>query len=176
MFSQLEGNELFIGPGLGYNPDIEHSYKKSKIIEDYWKFDLIEKEWFKLGDGTSYLKNENLIIVSSFLKKYPESKYLNEIKQWRNKLAYNEPFVDYYFRHPAYQDYPVVGISWKQANDFSAWRTDRVNEMILDREGVVNFDVMLDASGDNNMNTRAYLANQYEFTKVNSTKKLFRKN
>lgn len=38
----------------------------------------------------TYLKNENLIIVSSFLKKYPESKYLNEIKQWRNKLAYLE--------------------------------------------------------------------------------------
>ena len=38
----------------------------------------------------TYLRNENLIIVGSFLKKYPESKYLNEIKQWRNKLAYIE--------------------------------------------------------------------------------------
>jgi tetratricopeptide (TPR) repeat protein len=38
----------------------------------------------------TYLRNENLIIVSSFLKKYPESKYLNEIKQWRNKIAYLE--------------------------------------------------------------------------------------
>lgn len=69
MFSQLEGNELFIGPGLGYNPDIEHSYKKSKIIEDYWKFDLIEKEWFKLGDGTSYLKNEIYHLVYHYKNK-----------------------------------------------------------------------------------------------------------
>jgi len=58
MFSQLEGNELFIGPGLGYNPDIEHSYNKAQFINDYWKFDLIEKEWFKLGEGISYLKNQ----------------------------------------------------------------------------------------------------------------------
>jgi hypothetical protein len=69
MFSQLEGNELFIGPGLGYNPDIENSYKKSKFIEDYWKFDLIEKEWFKLGDGTPYFKNKTYHLVYHFKNK-----------------------------------------------------------------------------------------------------------
>ncbi len=54
--------------------------------------DNITKLFDKL-DSTltqTYLRNENLIIVGSFLKKYPESKYLNEIKQWRNKLAYIE--------------------------------------------------------------------------------------
>ena len=47
---------------------------------------------------------------------------------WRSELAYNEPLVEYYFRHPAYNYYPVVGVSWKQANDFCLWRSDRVNE------------------------------------------------
>ncbi len=50
---------------------------------------------------------------------------------WRSRLAYNEPYVEYYFRHPAYQNYPVVGVSWLQATDYCAWRTDRVNEKIL---------------------------------------------
>lgn len=59
---------------------------------------------------------------------------------WREKLAYNEPYVEYYLRHPAYRDYPVVGISWLQATEFCAWRTDRVNEYILFREGILNFD------------------------------------
>ncbi len=58
---------------------------------------------------------------------------------WREKLAYNEPYVEYYLRHPAYRDYPVVGVSWLQANDFCAWRTDRVNEYILVREGILNW-------------------------------------
>jgi gliding motility-associated lipoprotein GldJ len=57
---------------------------------------------------------------------------------WREKLAYNEPLVKYYLRHPAYRDYPVVGVSWRQATEFCKWRTDRVNEGILIREGLLN--------------------------------------
>ncbi len=60
---------------------------------------------------------------------------------WREKMAYNEPYVEYYLRHPAYREYPVVGVSWLQATEFCAWRTDRVNEYILIREGVLNWDV-----------------------------------
>ena len=34
---------------------------------------------------------------------------------WRSELAYNEPLVEYYLRHPSFNNYPVVGVSWKQA-------------------------------------------------------------
>ena len=64
---------------------------------------------------------------------YPEivERALPDTASWRNKLAYNETMVKYYLRHPAYRDYPVVGVSWLQANDFCKWRSDRVNEQIL---------------------------------------------
>ena len=88
-------------------------------------------------------------------------KALPDTLVWRDKLAYNEPYVDYYLRHPAYQDYPVVGVNWKQANDFCAWRTDRVNEFILVREGLIEFDPASWVN-ENNFNTEAYLAGQYE--------------
>lgn len=52
---------------------------------------------------------------------------------WREKLAYNEPYVNYYFRHVAYRDYPVVGISYEQAVAFCKWRTERV-KMFLTRK------------------------------------------
>lgn len=52
---------------------------------------------------------------------------------WREKNSYNEPYVNYYFRHIAYRDYPVVGISYEQAVAFCKWRTDRV-KMFLTRK------------------------------------------
>jgi gliding motility-associated lipoprotein GldJ len=94
---------------------------------------------------------------------YPEvyKKALPDTLVWRDKMAFNEPYVDYYFRHPAYKDYPVVGINWLQANDFCNWRTDRVNEFILFREGILDLDPASWVN-ENNFNTDAYLANQYE--------------
>jgi gliding motility-associated lipoprotein GldJ len=96
---------------------------------------------------------------------YPEvyKTALPDTNCWRSKLGYNEPFVEYYFRHPAYKDYPVVGVNWQQSVDFAAWRTDRVNEKIMDREGIIKYKIQSDAVAENNFNTRAYLAGQYDF-------------
>jgi len=93
---------------------------------------------------------------------YPEvyKKALPDTLVWRNKLAYNEPLVELYLRHPAYREYPVVGVSWLQANDYCAWRTDRVNEYILIREGILKVDPS--QSNEENFNTEAYLVGQYE--------------
>lgn len=49
---------------------------------------------------------------------------------WRQKLSYGEPCVEYYLRHPAYNNYPVVGVSYEQVIDFCKWRTERVKEFI----------------------------------------------
>ncbi|MFO7659096.1 MAG: SUMF1/EgtB/PvdO family nonheme iron enzyme [Bacteroidales bacterium] len=92
---------------------------------------------------------------------YPEvyKKAVPDTLVWRRPMAYNEPYVLYYFRHPAYNDYPVVGVNWLQASDYCAWRTDRVNEGILIREGILNPDP--NQLGEENFNTDAYLAGQY---------------
>jgi formylglycine-generating enzyme len=96
---------------------------------------------------------------------YPEvlKKALPDTLVWRDKLSYNEPYVEYYLRHPAYAEYPVVGVNWLQANDYCSWRTDRVNEMILVRENVLQWDPA-NWSNQNNFNTDAYLVGQYEGT------------
>lgn len=78
---------------------------------------------------------------------------------WRSPLAFNEKYVDYYFRHPAYRDYPVVGVSWLQVNDFCKWRTDRVNEYILIREGIMEPNI--NQKDETVFDTEAYLSGQY---------------
>ncbi len=79
---------------------------------------------------------------------------------WREELSFNEPFVETYFRHPAYDDYPVVGVNWLQANEYCKWRTDRVNEMILISKGILNNNN--EQTNEDNFNTEAYLVGQYE--------------
>ena len=54
---------------------------------------------------------------------------------WRNRLGNTEDLVENYLRNPAYGQYPVVGVSWVQANEFASWRSDRYNEKVLMDEG-----------------------------------------
>lgn len=75
-----------------------------------------------------------------FGESYPEV-YMSALPDtlvWREELSFNEPLVEAYFRHPSYDDYPVVGVSWMQANEYCKWRTDRVNEMMLIEKGILN--------------------------------------
>ncbi len=62
-----------------------------------------------------------------------ETFYLNALPDttvWHKDLAFNSPYVDNYLRYPGFRYYPVVGISWSQANDYCRWRTDAVNRGI----------------------------------------------
>ncbi len=77
---------------------------------------------------------------------------------WRNRLGYNETMTNNYLRHPAYADYPVVGVNWIQATEFAKWRTDRVNEGILEKEGYLQKDAKIkDVSAEKTFSTETYL-------------------
>tara|TARA_B100000989_G_scaffold75891_1_gene53726 strand:- start:2347 stop:4020 length:1674 start_codon:yes stop_codon:yes gene_type:complete len=77
---------------------------------------------------------------------------------WRNQLGYVEELTTNYLRHPAYAEYPVVGVNWLQAVQYAEWRTDRVNEFILERESYVQKDVRYtEVETNSTFNTAAYL-------------------
>jgi len=92
---------------------------------------------------------------------YPEliAKATPDSTVWRKALAYNEPYVNYYFRHVAYDYYPVVGVTWNQANDYCKWRSDRVNEMLLIKARKLNKNVNL--VNEDVFDTDAYVSDQY---------------
>ena len=77
---------------------------------------------------------------------------------WRNRLGYNETMTNNYLRHPAYAEYPVVGVNWIQAVEFSKWRTDRVNEKTLEDQKYLAKDAKLAAEPGKTFSTDTYLA------------------
>ncbi len=77
---------------------------------------------------------------------------------WRNRLGFNEIMTENYLRHPGYGEYPVVGVSWIQAVEFSNWRSDRVNELNLEKAGYLKRDAKVtDVNADSNFNTDTYI-------------------
>jgi gliding motility-associated lipoprotein GldJ len=81
---------------------------------------------------------------------------------WRSELSYNEPLVEYYFRHPSFNYYPVVGVTWRQAYDFCLWRSDRVNEGILVNKGYIARQSLAGEQQDENFTTKSYLLGLYQ--------------
>ncbi|MBU2903420.1 MULTISPECIES: gliding motility lipoprotein GldJ [Arenibacter] len=79
---------------------------------------------------------------------------------WRNRLGFNETMTNNYLRHPAYAEYPVVGVNWIQATQFAEWRTDRVNEVMLEREGYLSDEAkykVINGEAEGGFSTEAYL-------------------
>lgn len=60
-----------------------------------------------------------------------------DLNAWKEGLSENEPFMLDYFTHPSYDQYPVLCISWEQAAEYCKWRTDRVNELLLVKAGLI---------------------------------------
>lgn len=149
----IEGGTFTMG-SMEQDLTLEHNNLKRRVTVNSFYMDRTE---ISNLDYLEYLYWLNRVFVE-FPKVF--EKALPDTLVWRNKLAYNEPFVNYYLRHPGYQDYPVVGVNWSQATAYAAWRTDRVNEQILVTKGLIRLDV--NQANENNFNTESYLLGQYE--------------
>lgn len=65
---------------------------------------------------------------SSFIMRESTPVYPDTLVWMRDyTFAYNEPLTAKYFSHVAYDDYPVVGVTWEQAKAFCSWRTKQLN-------------------------------------------------
>jgi gliding motility-associated lipoprotein GldJ len=118
--------------------------------------------YMDITEVTNFHWLEYMYWISRAYREYPQvlQNAMPDTLCWRSPLAYNEKYVDFYLRHPSYRDYPVVGVSWIQANDFCRWRTDRVNEYVLIREGIIDWDTKL--QNDSTFNTDAYYNGRFK--------------
>lgn len=75
------------------------------------------------------IENRSSFIFSDQVNIYPDT--LCWIRDFT--FSYNEPWATRYFWHPGFDDYPVVGITWKQAKAFCNWRTKLHNDFLASR-------------------------------------------
>jgi formylglycine-generating enzyme len=54
---------------------------------------------------------------------------------WAAELAFNDPYIDHYLRYPGFRYFPVVGVSWKQSQNYCIWRSNMVNNNLAQKNG-----------------------------------------
>lgn len=86
--------------------------------------------WFKWKEAAQQRPTDKDVKPrSAFMEKKKISIYPDEMVWIRDFVySYNEPMTRSYFTHPAYDDYPVVGVTWDQCNAFCNWRTLKWND------------------------------------------------
>ena len=115
-----------------YLPEHERFNKKReidtrKLIYVYQEMDLKKAASKANREGDATGKRDR----SVFLKDIEVSIFPDTLA-WMHDYAYsfNEPMTEEYFWHPAFDDYPVVGINWQQAVAFTKWRTKMMNRFL----------------------------------------------
>ncbi len=162
----LETGEIYDPPYLNWDEDIEWNgeeerevlqdlflpeheryYRKKQIdtrllyFKYYW-IDLLaaaSKDYSQgdvkeggLSNRSEGLSDRSVYIRQETINIYPDTLC------WLHDYAYsyNEPMTKQYFWHPAFDNYPVVGVTWKQAKAFCVWRTQLQTSFLAQNDEV----------------------------------------
>jgi len=110
-YSMEELDEMY------YQGDMRMSDSERKLDSRLYDYSYKWVDWKKAAYSPEAIR-------SSLLNEETVSVYPDTLVWIRDfAYSYNEPFTRNYFWHPAFDDYPVVGVNWKQARAFSHWRT-----------------------------------------------------
>lgn len=113
-----------------YLPESERFYKRKefdvrKLNYEYYWIDL--KAAAQRDNREQGKTDRSVFIKKDLINVYPDT------LAWIHDYTYsfNDPITSSYFWHPAYDDYPVVGVTWKQARAFCIWRTQLLDSYLM---------------------------------------------
>jgi len=123
-------------------PEHERFYRRKRIDTrklnfEYYRIDL--RAAAQKSNREQGLKDRSVFIIKDIIGVYPDT------LAWVHDFTYsfNEPMTRMYFWHPAYDNYPVVGVNWRQARAFCIWRSELLNSFLLSQGGTMVNDFRL---------------------------------
>lgn len=155
----IDGKDRFKGQvspsvNIGFRPVISYF---NKIINPPGTVRINDELYFDETEISNFSWREYVFWQAKKYGKTSKEYYdaLPDTTVWRNNSTHNEPYIQYYFNHPAYNNYPVVGISYEQAVAFCKWRTERVKELFkieasTDKKNIypINFEYRLPSQAE----------------------------
>ncbi len=130
-----------------YLPEHERYFRKKEFdtrkfnYEYYWvdlqaaaKKDFSQEgnvEAGALNNRPQGLQDRSVYVRKEVVNVYPDTL----VWLYDYSYSFNEPLTQKYFWHPAYDNYPVVGVNWRQAKAFCVWRTQLKNSFLASKKG-----------------------------------------
>lgn len=125
----IEGGRTVLG---SFEEDLLNSHDNIERAVTVASFYLDETE----------VANINWLEYEYYIKQDSDEYYwrnnLPDTTVWAKDLAYNDPYVDHYYRYPGFRFFPVVGVNWRQAVNYCKWRTTVVNIKLAEDAGLLD--------------------------------------
>jgi len=141
----------------GINARHSYDFDEQKYSGDVINFSVTRNgnKIDRTGVGkTVPIKDRSSYIMKDVINVYPDTLC------WITDFTYsfNEPMTNMYFWHTAYDNYPVVGVNWKQATAFSIWRTQLMNGFLSENGEIFVQDYRLPTESEWEYASRGGLA------------------
>jgi formylglycine-generating enzyme required for sulfatase activity len=115
------------------NPNLDPQHRDLKNPEHPFTGEPVGQDqnmgWFNTKGQNNAIRghaDRGRFIIEEEINVYPDTLV------WVRDFTYsfNDPMTNMYFWHPAYDNYPVVGVTWQQARAFCVWRTQKLNNWL----------------------------------------------
>jgi|GEM_PF-1746501 len=118
-FKMTASDSTLLSPGIMKKTAVDPFYiSATEVTNGDWK-EFYQEKILELGQASA--KKQFFPDTSLWVKEFPYS--------------YNAPMAEYYFSHPRFNDFPVVGVTWDQANAFCIWKTKKLKRL-LGKKGI----------------------------------------